>query len=82
MFNLTSDDVPLAGVGPERCRNGCVIALCCARCEHNIHRVRTDQLGHLLARRGDEGKNRSFAGAQDDTFKGAALDGLPHSVVR
>jgi hypothetical protein len=52
------------------------------RCKDTIHRVRADQLSHVLARRPSHGKNRSFASAQDDSLERAAVGGLPHSEVR
>jgi len=82
MFYLGNDDVALGGVCHRR-RGDCrIVAPCRARSEDDIHRVSADQFGHLLARRPGHGKSRSSAGAQDDSLGGAALDGLPHSVVR
>ena len=69
MLDLRADDVALGGFGPERRGDGGVIALRCAGGEDDIERMRPYQFGHLLACRLDEGKNRSFAGAQDENMK-------------
>ena len=53
MFHLGRDDMAFSGVGLERGGNGGIVAFRPTRAEDDIHRVRPNQFGNLLARRLD-----------------------------